>query len=271
MHGFIVFIQLQHLADHAETVTVSIQLGLAALGTVTIFHHHILYLHVIVHRMDRHLRLDLKSFGEYRECLHEFITERAITGHDVLDIGMKQAVDPRTHQTVAEIMKRPLIFRKISRRQAVSHHHIRLMLQNLCHHLPGTIQRIRVVSVDHKIAFRIDLTKHSADHVSLSLGIFMTYDRSRFRCQFHGTIGGIIVIYISHRLRQELFHIGYHLGDRLLFIVAGDQYCNFIHFPFLLSLRVKSAYTKYIVPRLFHYSHYFCFFPRIFLGGGQKL
>ena len=37
MHGFIVFIQLQHLADHAETVTVSIQLGLAALGTVTIF------------------------------------------------------------------------------------------------------------------------------------------------------------------------------------------------------------------------------------------
>lgn len=103
------FIQLQHLADHAETVTVSIQLGLAALGTVTIFHHHILYLHVIVHRMDRHLRLDLKSFGEYRECLHEFITERAITGHDVLDIGMKQAVDPRTHQTVAEIMKRPLI------------------------------------------------------------------------------------------------------------------------------------------------------------------
>ena len=52
MHGFIVFIQLQHLADHAETVTVSIQLGLAALGTVTIFHHHILYLHVIVHRID---------------------------------------------------------------------------------------------------------------------------------------------------------------------------------------------------------------------------
>ena len=227
MHGFIVFIQLQHLADHAETVTVSIQLGLAALGTVTIFHHHILYLHVIVHRMDRHLRLDLKSFGEYRECLHEFITERAITGHDVLDIGMKQAVDPRTHQTVAEIMKRPLIFRKISRRQAVSHHHIRLMLQNLCHHLPGTIQRIRVVSVDHKIAFRIDLTKHSADHVSLSLGIFMTYDRSRFRCQFHGTVGGIIApeqalkLFIRFALAKAAVTYGLDLMLAIFQIVQG--------------------------------------------------
>ena len=114
MHGFIIFIQLQHLADDAEAVAVCVQLGFTALRTVAVFHHHILHLHVIVHRMNSHLRLDFKSFGEYRESLHEFIAECPVSGHDILDIGTEQAVDPRTHQAVAEVMERALILREIS-------------------------------------------------------------------------------------------------------------------------------------------------------------
>lgn len=106
------FVQLHHFTDHTEAIAVGIQLGLTALGTIAVFHHYVFHLHVVVHRVDRHLCLDLESLGKYRERLYKFIAESAIASHDILNVGMKQAVDPRPHQTVAEIVERALVLRK---------------------------------------------------------------------------------------------------------------------------------------------------------------
>ena len=234
MQRLVIFVQLHHFTDHTEAIAVGIQLGLTALGTIAVFHHYVFHLHVVVHRVDRHLCLDLESLGKYRERLYKFIAESAITGHDILNVGMKQAVDPRPHQTVAEIVERALVLRKISRGKPVSHHHIRLVLQYPVYHLLCAIQRICVISVDHQVTFRIDLTEHPAYYISLSLCIFIAYDCSCLRSQLHSAVGGIVIIYIGHCLGQELFHIRHHLGDGLFLVIAGNQYRNFIHFPFLV-------------------------------------
>ena len=120
---------------------------------------------------------------------------------------------------------------------------IRLVLQYPVYHLLCAIQRICVISVDHQVTFRIDLTEHPAYYISLSLCIFIAYDCSCLRSQLHSAVGGIVIIYIGHCLGQELFHIRHHLGDGLFLVIAGNQYRNFIHFPFLVFHLIIQSIT----------------------------
>ena len=127
--------------------------------------------------MNRHLRLNLKSLGQDRKRFDKFIGKGSVAGHDIPDIALKKAVDCAAHQAVSKIMKGSFVLREIGRRQPVSHHHIRIVMQNQIHHLPGGLHRIGIIPVHHYIALRIDLTKHPADDISLSLHIFISHDR----------------------------------------------------------------------------------------------
>ena len=74
--------------------------------------------------MDAHLSLDLESFGEYGKCLDKLIAERPVAGHNVADLTFKQTVNASPYKGVAEIVKRPFVFREIGGRQAVAYHHV---------------------------------------------------------------------------------------------------------------------------------------------------
>ena len=203
-------------------VLISVQLWHAPLGSVPVLHYHVLHLHAIVYRMNRHLRLNFKAFGKHGKRLDKFIAESPVTSHNIFDICMKQPIDAKTHQTVAKIMERALIFRKIGGWKPVPYHHIRIMLQHTGHHLTRTVKRICVVSIYHQIAFRIDLPKHSADYIAFSLSGLLP-NHSPFRPGKLGShVRGIIIIDIHYRIRQCLLHIPYHLGDSLFLIIARD-------------------------------------------------
>ena len=138
--------------------------------------------------MNRHLGLDLESFGQHREGLYKLITECTVTRHNVLDLGMEQPIDGSSYQRITKIVEWTLILCKISGRQTISHNHICLMLQYLVHHLSGELCRIGIISIRHHIDFRINLAEHAADHVSLSLHILMADHSSGLLCQLYRPI-----------------------------------------------------------------------------------
>jgi hypothetical protein len=43
--------------------------------------------------MNRHLRLDLKSFGQDRKGLCKIKAEGPVTGHNILDIAVEDLID----------------------------------------------------------------------------------------------------------------------------------------------------------------------------------
>ena len=134
--------------------------------------------------MDRHLCLDFKTGGQYRECLDELIAEGTIAGHDIPYIAVKQTVDTSTDQAVTEVMERALVLCEICGGQTVSHHHIRIVTKYLLHHLRCRIHRIGIVSVHHDIALCIHLTEHPADDIALSLHIFISHNGTGTLCNF---------------------------------------------------------------------------------------
>ena len=172
--------------------------------------------------MNGHLRLYLKPFGNHWKCLHKFIAESTVSCHNISDVSPEQSVDSIAHKTVAKIMERTLIFRKICGRQPVPHHHIRMMLQYQVRHFPCAVQGIGIIAVNHQVTFGIYFPKHPADHISLALFIFMAQHRSRPYSKFRSPVCGIIVIYINHRFRQRLPHITHHLFNGFFFVITGN-------------------------------------------------
>ena len=86
-------------------------------------------------------------------------------------------------------MKKALIFRKICRRKSVTNNHICFTIKHQLTHLPGIFSRICSVSIYHKITISINITKHSANDVTLTLTILMTYNRPPMLSNFCCIIG----------------------------------------------------------------------------------
>ena len=64
--------------------------------------------------MDGHLRLNLEASREHGIGLDEREVERAVSGHDIGDVRIEQAVDGTADQPVAEIVERTLVLLEIS-------------------------------------------------------------------------------------------------------------------------------------------------------------
>ena len=172
--------------------------------------------------MDRHLRLYLKSGGQHRKGLHEPVTERPVTCHDIFDLTVEQPVDAAAHDGVAEVVEGPLILRKICGRQPVTHYHVRIAVKHLVHHPGRVLHRIGIIPVHHDIALRLDLAEHAPDHIALALHVLMPDHCPFCLGQLHGAVAGIVIIHIDHRLRQSRFRVPHHLGDRLLFVITRN-------------------------------------------------
>ena len=179
--------------------------------------------------MDAHLRLNLKALREHRKRLDELIAERPVSRHDILDVVLKQGIDALSHQRIAEIVKRSLVLRKVCGGQAVSHHHVHPALEHLIRHLPCRLCGIGVIPVRDDIALCIDVAEHPAQHVAFSLTVFIAHRRTGAARQLVRSIGGIIVVDVNRCLRKHPLKVRHNLLYRPALIIAGNQYCYFIH------------------------------------------
>ena len=59
---FVASVKSCDCTENLHSVTVSVQLGLAAFGAVSVFDNDIFYAHIFIDGVDAHLSFDLKSF-----------------------------------------------------------------------------------------------------------------------------------------------------------------------------------------------------------------
>ena len=86
-------------------------------------------------------------------------------------------------------MKKALIFRKIRRRKSITNNHICFTIKHELTHHPSIFSWICIIPIYHKITIGINITKHSANDVTLTLTILMTYNRPPMLSNFCCIIG----------------------------------------------------------------------------------
>lgn len=74
--------------------------------------------------MDCHLGLDLEASREYGIGLDEGEVERAVSGHDIGDVRIEQAVDGTADQPVAEVVEGPLVLLEVGGGEPVADDHV---------------------------------------------------------------------------------------------------------------------------------------------------
>ncbi len=237
MHRLICLVHPGNRPEHLNPVGKRIQLRNASCRAVAVFYHRVFHLHIFVSGMDAHFRFYFKSFGKHRERFDKQVAKRAVPRHHIFDIRFKQHIDRLSHQRISKIMERPLIFGKISGRKPVPHYHIRIFPKNHINHIGRSLRRICVVPVRNDVAFRVNIPKHPAYHVALSLFVFVADNSPRFFCNLIRPVRGIVVVYINCGFGQNPFKIFYYFADCPAFIITGNQYCYFIHvrFPSIFS------------------------------------
>ena len=141
---------------------------------------------------------------------------------------MKQTIDASPDKAVAEVVERPLVFGKVGGGKPLADHHIRVAVQYHICHPGGGFERVGVVTVNQNITFGINLTKHAADDISLSLQVFLSHNCARFGGDRSRIVGGIVIIYIDNGIRQSGFGVPYHLFYGGRFVIAGNQHCGFV-------------------------------------------
>ena len=120
--------------------------------------------------MDRELGFDLEALGKHREGFDERAAHGAVAGHDIIEAV---AIDPLDHgadQIVAKAVESTLVFLGVGAvGKAVAYGHIGRAVEDRLAEGFGRLGGIGVVSVDHQVAIGVDITKHLAAHVALSL------------------------------------------------------------------------------------------------------
>ena len=120
-------------------------------------------------------------------------------------------------------MERAFILFEVRGRKSVSYHHITFAFQNRFDHFRCAAGGIGIVSVDHQVAFRIDLAKHSPDHISFALLILMADHSAGLGCYFGSSIGGVIIIDVDAAVFRENSHeISNNFLNCLCLIVAWN-------------------------------------------------
>ena len=175
--------------------------------------------------MDCHLGLDLEASREYGIGLDEGEVERAVSGHDIGDVRIEQAVDGTADQPVAEVVEGPLVLLEVGGGEPVADDHV-VAVEHLGHHGGCRVGRVGVVAVGHDVHVRVDVLEHGPDHVALALAGLAANDGALGCGDLGGAVGGVVVVHVDGRIRQGVLEVAHHLADGDLLVVAGEEYGN---------------------------------------------
>lgn len=164
---------LEQRADHRNdfnAVAHGVEFGLGTLGTVAVLDGHIFDAPAVVDGVDRELGFDLKALGKHWEGFNERAAHGAVACHDVIEAV---AIDPLDHgadQIIAKAVEGTLVLLGVGAvGKAIAYGHVgRAVKDGLAEGL-GRLGGVGVVSVDHQVAIGVDIAKHLAAHVALSL------------------------------------------------------------------------------------------------------
>ena len=175
--------------------------------------------------MDCHLGLDLEASREYGIGLDEGEVERAVSGHDIGDVRIEQAVDGTADQPVAEVVEGPLVLLEVGGGEPVADDHV-VAVEHLGHHGGCRVGRVGVVAVGHDVHVRVDVLEHGPDHVALALAGLAANDGALGCGDLGGAVRGVVVVHVDGRIRQGVLEVAHHLADGDLLVVAGEEYGN---------------------------------------------
>lgn len=212
-------------AHHLDTVAHSIELADRPLGAIPILNRHLIKAEVVVQRVDGHLGFDLEAARQHRIGLDEGERESPVTGHNVGDIGVEQAVDGTANQTVAEVVEGPLVLLEVRGAQSVADHHV-VAFEDFVHHGRRGVGGIRIITVGHDIHVSIDVFEHGANHVALALARLLADDRAFARRYLGGAVGGVVVVYVHVGIGQRRFEVAHHLADGDFLVIARKKHRN---------------------------------------------
>ena len=120
--------------------------------------------------MDGQLGLDLEARREHGHGLGEHLVVGAVARHDVGELEAVDGLDQEAHQIVAEAVEGAVVLLAVGAvREAVAHHHVGLVGEKRREQGRGGLGGGGVVAVDHQVAIGVDVAKHLAAHVALSL------------------------------------------------------------------------------------------------------
>ena len=134
---------------------------------------------------------------------------------------MEHVVDGEPDERVAKAVERALVLGKIRRGKTVADDHVDAVFKHFLRHGGTGVGGVRVVSVDHDVALRVDVLEHAADDVPLPLLRLGAHDGARGTGNGGGVVGGVVVIDIDDSLRQDRLPVGDDFLDGLCFVVTG--------------------------------------------------
>ena len=166
--------------------------------------------------------------------LDKAVAERAVAGHNVLDIAFEDVIYAPAHKAVAEVVEGTLVLGEIGCGKPVSNDHIRLPLQHMPNERGRVVGGVGVVPVGHDVALGLYLLEHTADNIALALLMLIPDYRAGIAGKLGCVVGGVVVIDINDRFGKRGFEVGDDLRYRLRLVIAGNQYGNLIHCSLLV-------------------------------------
>lgn len=175
--------------------------------------------------MDGHFGLNFEATRKHWVSLDECERKRSVTGHDVGDVRMEQAVDGTAYQAVAKVVEWSLVLLEICGAQAVTDYHV-IAFKHFINHGWRRISRVSIIAVCHDIYVGVNVFEHGANHVAFALARFLSYNRTFGHSDFGSAISGVVVIHIDVGMRQCCFEVAYHLADGDFLVIARKQHRN---------------------------------------------
>ena len=175
--------------------------------------------------MDGHLGLNLEAARQHGVGFDECEREGTVSGHDVGDIRMEQAVDGTAHQAVAEVVEWTLVLLEVGGAQAVADYHV-VAFGDLLDHGGCRVSWVGVVAIRHDVHVGVDIFEHGANHVAFALARFLADNGPFRRRDLGGAVGGVVVVHVDVGIGQRCFEVAYHLADGDFLVIARQQYGN---------------------------------------------
>ena len=169
--------------------------------------------------MDGHFGLNFEATRKHWVSLDECERKRSVTGHDVGDVRMEQAVDGTAYQAVAKVVERALVLLEVRGAQSITDHHV-VAIEDLIHHGGCGVGWVGVIAVGHDVHVGIDVFEHGANHVALALPGLLADDCALGCRYFGGAVGGVVVVYVDVGVRQRGFEVTHHLADGDFLVIA---------------------------------------------------
>lgn len=212
-------------AHHLDAVAHGVKLADGSGRTVAVLNWHLEQTQVVVQRVDGHLGLNLEAARQHGVGFDECEREGTVSGHDVGDIRMEQAVDGTAHQAVAEVVEWTLVLLEVGGAQAVADYHV-VAFGDLLDHGGCRVSWVGVVAIRHDVHVGVDIFEHGANHVAFALARFLADDCALAGRDFRRAVGGVVVIHVNVGARQCCLEITHYLADGDFLVIARQQYGN---------------------------------------------